>query len=158
MLHRMSARPPQEPGPPGDQSEPAASPPPPPTGPRAERLLRRSSDDRLLAGVCGGLGRYLGVDPVLLRIAAVVLALANGLGLIAYVIAWIVIPEERSGQPAAGALPPRQEMGRLVLGGSLVVLGLVLLLDRLAPDLQRLFWPLAVVAAGAAIMLVGLRR
>jgi hypothetical protein len=45
-----------------------------------------------------------------------------------------------------------------VLGGSLVVLGLVLLLDRLAPDLQRLFWPLAVVAAGAAIMLVGLRR
>jgi phage shock protein C len=158
MLHRMSARPPQEPGPPGDQSEPAASPPPPPTGPRAERLLRRSSDDRLLAGVCGGLGRYLGVDPVLLRIAAVVLALANGLGLIAYVIAWIVIPEERSGQPAAGARPPRQEMGRLVLGGSLVVLGLVLLLDRLAPDLQRLFWPLAVVAAGAAIMLVGLRR
>jgi phage shock protein C len=158
MLHRMSARPPQEPGPPGDQSEPAASPPPPPTGPRAERLLRRSSDDRLLAGVCGGLGRYLGVDPVLLRIAAVVLALANGLGLVAYVIAWIVIPEERSGQPAAGARPPRQEMGRLVLGGSLVVLGLVLLLDRLAPDLQRLFWPLAVVAAGAAIMLVGLRR
>jgi phage shock protein C len=158
MLHRMSARPPQEPGPPGDQTEPAASPPPPPTGPRAERLLRRSSDDRLLAGVCGGLGRYLGVDPVLLRIATVVLALANGLGLIAYVIAWIVIPEERSGQPAAGARPPRQEMGRLVLGGSLVVLGLVLLLDRLAPDLQRLFWPLAVVAAGAAIMLVGLRR
>jgi phage shock protein C len=158
MLHRMNARPPQEPGPPGDHTEPAASPPPPPTGPQAGRLLRRSSDDRLLAGVCGGLGRYLGVDPVLLRIAAVVLALANGLGLIAYVIAWIVIPEERSGQPAAGARPPRQEMGRLVLGGSLVVLGLVLLLDRLAPDLQRLFWPLAVVAAGAAIMLVGLRR
>jgi phage shock protein C len=158
MLHRMSARPPQEPGPPGDHTEPAASPPPPPTGPRAERVLRRSSDDRLVAGVCGGLGRYLGVDPVLLRIAAVVLALANGLGVVAYVIAWIVIPEERSGQPAAHARPPRQEMGRLVLGGSLVVLGLVLLLDRLAPDLQRLFWPLAVVAAGAAIMLVGLRR
>jgi phage shock protein C len=156
MLHRMNARPPQEPGPPGDHTEPAASPPP--TGPQAGRLLRRSSDDRLLAGVCGGLGRYLGVDPVLLRIAAVVLALANGLGLIAYVIAWILIPEERSGQPAARARPPRQEMGRLVLGGSLVVLGLVLLLDRLAPDLQRLFWPLAVVAAGAAIMLVGLRR
>jgi phage shock protein C len=157
MLHRMSAQPPQGPGPPGDHTEPAASPPPP-TGPQAGRLLRRSSDDRLLAGVCGGLGRYLGVDPVLLRIAAVVLALANGLGLIAYVIAWILIPEERSGQPAAHARPPRQEMGRLVLGGSLVVLGLVLLLDRLAPDLQRLFWPLAVVAAGAAIMLVGLRR
>jgi phage shock protein C len=154
----MSTRPPPEPGPPpGERAEPAASPPPP-GGPQAERLLRRSSEDKVLAGVCGGLGRYLGIDPVLLRIAAVVLALANGLGVIAYVIAWIVIPEERAGQPAAGARPPRQETGRLVLGGSLVVLGLVLLLDRLAPDLQRLFWPLAVVAAGAAIMLVGLRR
>jgi phage shock protein C len=157
----MSTRQPPEPGrPPGEHAEPAASPPPPPPpgGPQAERLLRRSSDDKVLAGVCGGLGRHLGVDPVLLRIAAVVLALANGLGVIAYVIAWIVIPEERAGQPVAGARPPRQETGRLVLGGSLVVLGLVLLLDRLAPDLQRLFWPLAVVAAGAAIMLVGLRR
>jgi phage shock protein C len=154
----MSTRPPPEPGPPpGERAEPAASPPPP-GGPQAQRLLRRSSDDKVLAGVCGGLGRYLGIDPMLLRIAAVVLALANGLGVIAYVIAWIVIPEERAGQPAAGAWPPRQETGRLVLGGSLVVLGLVLLLDRLAPDLQRLFWPLAVVAAGAAIMLVGLRR
>jgi phage shock protein C len=156
----MSTRQPPEPGrPPGEPAEPAASPPPPPGGPRPGRLLRRSSDDKVLAGVCGGLGRHLGVDPVLLRIAAVVLALANGLGVIAYVIAWIVIPEERPGQDLAiDARPPRQETGRLVLGGSLVVLGLVLLLDRLAPDLQQLFWPLAVVAAGAAIMLVGLRR
>jgi phage shock protein C len=156
----MSTRQPPEPGrPPGEHDEPAASPPPPPGGPRPGRLLRRSSDDKVLAGVCGGLGRHLGVDPVLLRIAAVVLALANGLGVIAYVIAWIVIPEERPGQDLAiDARPPRQETGRLVLGGSLVVLGLVLLLDRLAPDLQQLFWPLAVVAAGAAIMLVGLRR
>jgi len=112
----------------------------------------------VLAGVCGGLGRYLGVEPVLLRVAAVVLALANGLGLIAYVIAWIVIPEEQGGQPVAAVGPPRQETGRLVLGGALVVLGLVLLLDRIVPDLQRLVWPLAVVAAGAAIMLAGLRR
>jgi hypothetical protein len=42
--------------------------------------------------------------------------------------------------------------------GGLLGLGLVLLLDRIVPDLQRLFWPLAVVAAGAAIMLAGLRR
>jgi len=112
----------------------------------------------VLAGVCGGLGRYLGVEPVLLRIAAVVLALANGVGVIAYVIAWILIPEEPAGQPVAAARAPRQETGRLVLGGALVVLGLVLLLDRIVPDLQRLFWPLAVVAAGAAIMLAGLRR
>jgi len=150
----MSAPPPpeQDPSGPGELPAPAAG------QVQGERLLRRSTSDRVLAGVCGGLGRHLGVEPVLLRIAAVVLALANGVGVIAYVIAWILIPEEPAGQPVAAARAPRQETGRLVLGGALVVLGLVLLLDRIVPDLQRLFWPLAVVAAGAAIMLAGLRR
>lgn len=112
----------------------------------------------MVAGVCGGVGRYLGVDPVLLRIAFIILALANGLGVIAYVVAWVAIPEERPGQPLGPAPEARREMGRLVLGGSLVVLGLVLLLDRLAPNLDELFWPVAVVAVGVALMLVGLRR
>jgi phage shock protein C len=120
--------------------------------------VRRSQSDRVIAGVCGGIGRYLGIDPVLLRIAFIVLSLANGLGLIAYVVAWVTIPEERPGQPLAAVPEPRRETGRLVLGGSLVVLGLVLLLDRLAPDLDELFWPVAVVAVGVAIILVGLRR
>ena len=122
------------------------------------RVVRRSRSERVVAGVCGGVGRYLGVDPVLLRIAVIILALANGLGVIAYVVAWVAIPEERPGQPLGPAPETRREMGRLVLGGSLVVLGLVLLLDRLAPNLDELFWPLAVVAVGVALMLVGLRR
>jgi phage shock protein C len=120
--------------------------------------VRRSRGERVIAGVCGGIGRYLGVDPVLLRIAFIILALANGLGLIAYVVAWVAIPEEQPGQPLGPAAEPRRETGRLVLGGSLVVLGLVLLLDRLAPSLDELFWPVAVVAVGVAVILVGLRR
>jgi phage shock protein C len=141
MLLGMSTQLPPEPGP--------SAPP--------QRLVR-SRSERVIAGVCGGIGRYLGVDPVLLRIAFIVLALANGLGVIGYVVAWVAIPEERPGQPSATAREPRRETGRLVIGGSLVVLGLVLLLDRLAPDLDELFWPVAVVAVGVAIMLVGLRR
>jgi phage shock protein C len=148
MLLGMSTQLPPEPGPPGPEPDPAAAP---------QRLVR-SRSERVVAGVCGGIGRYLGVDPVLLRIAFIVLALANGLGVIAYVVAWVAIPEERPGQQPATAREPRRETGRLVLGGSLVVLGLVLLLDRLAPDLDELFWPVAVVAVGVAIMLVGLRR
>ena len=146
----MSTQLPPEPGPPG--------PEPPPTGGGGPRVVRRSRSERVIAGVCGGIGRYLGVDPVLLRIAFIVLALANGLGLIAYVVAWVAIPEERPGQPLAAAPEPRRETGRLVLGGALVVLGLVLLVDRLAPNLDELFWPVAVVAVGVAVMLVGLRR
>jgi phage shock protein C len=147
----MSAQLPPEPGPSGSTGP---SEPPQP----AQRVVRRSRSERVLAGVCGGVGRYLGVDPVLLRIAFIILALANGLGVIAYVVAWVAIPEERPGQPPAAAPEARRETGRLVLGGSLVVLGLVLLVDRLAPDLDELFWPVAVVAVGVAVMLVGLRR
>jgi phage shock protein C len=153
MLQGMSAQVPPEPGQPG----PEPPPPPPPAG-GEPRVVRRSRSERVLAGVCDGVGRYLGVDPVLLRIAFIILALANGLGVIAYVVAWVAIPEERPGQPSPPAPAPRRETGRLVLGGSLVVLGLVLLLDRLAPDLDELFWPVAVVAVGVAVMLVGLRR
>jgi phage shock protein C len=146
----MSTQLPPEPGPSGPE-------PPPPAG-GGPRVVRRSRTERVIAGVCGGVGRYLGVDPVLLRIAFIILALANGLGLIAYVVAWVAIPEERPGQPIGPVTEPRRETGRLVLGGSLVVLGLVLLLDRLAPNLDELFWPVAVVAVGVAVMLVGLRR
>jgi phage shock protein C len=121
-------------------------------------VVRRSRSERILAGVCGGVGRYLGVDPVLLRVAFIILTLANGLGVIAYVVAWVAIPEERPDQPPGPAPEPRRETGRLVLGGSLVVLGLVLLLDRLAPELDELFWPVALVAVGVAVMLVGLQR
>ena len=55
--------------------EPASSAQPQPAAAPAERRLVRPQDDRVIAGVCSGLGRYLGVDPVLVRIAAVVLAI-----------------------------------------------------------------------------------
>ena len=153
----MSTQLPPEPGPSGpEQPQPPRTGPPPVDG--GQRVVRRSRSERVIAGVCGGVGRYLGVDPVLLRIAFIILALANGLGVIAYVVCWVAIPEERPDQPSVPAPQGRRETGRLVLGGSLVVLGLVLLLDRLAPDLDELFWPVAVVAVGVAVMLVGLRR
>ena len=156
----MSTQLPPEPGQPEPGRPGPGDPGPPPPGSPApgQRAVRRSRGDRVIAGVCGGLGRYLGIDPVLLRVAFIILSLANGLGLIAYVVAWVAIPEEGADQPAAPAPEPRRETGRMVLGGSLVVLGLVLLLDRLAPDLDELFWPVAVVAVGVAIILMGLRR
>ena len=151
----MSTQLPPEPGPSRPEQPSGPQRPPADGGPR---VVRRSRSERVIAGVCGGLGRHLGIDPVLLRVAFIILALANGLGLIAYVVAWVAIPEEGADQPAAPPPEPRRETGRMVLGGSLVVLGLVLLLDRLAPDLDELFWPVAVVAVGVAIILMGLRR
>jgi phage shock protein C len=60
------------------------------------KKLYRSRADRKIAGVCGGVGAFLDVDPTLVRLAMVFLFLATALipGLITYIVAWILIPEE----------------------------------------------------------------
>lgn len=62
----------------------------------AKRLVR-SETDRMLGGVCGGLAEYLGVDATLVRLGVAVLSLFTGVGLAAYLIAWIVIPTASGG-------------------------------------------------------------
>jgi len=57
-------------------------------------LRRKKGDDRIIAGVCSGLGEYLGVDPVWLRIAFVVMSIGGGSGIVLYVIAALAITEE----------------------------------------------------------------
>jgi phage shock protein PspC (stress-responsive transcriptional regulator) len=67
--------------------------PPPPAPPAPKRLLR-SRNDRWIAGVCGGIGEYAGVDPNLVRLLAVVGAVFSaGTLFLAYIVAWIVMPE-----------------------------------------------------------------
>lgn len=62
------------------------------------RTLYRSRIDRMLAGVCGGLGEYFQLDPTLIRLVFVLLAAFTGVGVLAYIVLWIVVPEE-GGQP-----------------------------------------------------------
>jgi len=57
-----------------------------------QKKLTLSTRDRKIAGVCGGLGEYLGVDPTLIRVIWVFFALFVGSGILAYLIAWILIP------------------------------------------------------------------
>ena len=59
------------------------------------KRLYRSSTDKKIAGVCGGLGEYLGVDPTVLRLALVIVCIATAIfpGIIGYIIAWVIIPE-----------------------------------------------------------------
>jgi phage shock protein PspC (stress-responsive transcriptional regulator) len=60
--------------------------------PRAGARLRLAAVDRKIAGVCGGLGEYFELDPVLFRAAFLVLILAGGLGILLYLALWLVIP------------------------------------------------------------------
>jgi phage shock protein PspC (stress-responsive transcriptional regulator) len=72
---------------------PTADAPHTPTTPRP--TLRRSRQDRMLGGVCGGAAEALGVDAALLRIALVALTLLGfGAGLVIYLACWLIVPEE----------------------------------------------------------------
>ncbi|MCP4580290.1 MAG: PspC domain-containing protein [candidate division Zixibacteria bacterium] len=63
-----------------------------------EKKLYRSIENRKIAGICGGLGEYFDIDPVIVRIAWVVFLLAGGAGIPGYILAWIIIPEKPAGQ------------------------------------------------------------
>lgn len=57
------------------------------------KRLYRSKNERIIGGVCGGIGEYLKTDPTLIRLLWIILTFMGGSGIIAYLIGWIVIPE-----------------------------------------------------------------
>jgi len=132
--------------------------PPPPTGdPTPTRLLRRSRSDRVIAGVAGGLGNYFGVDPVIVRIAFLVLALFGGSGVLLYLVGWLIIAKEghdesRALQSLRGS--PQGNRGGLFL--ILVIVGLLIITSPLVwwPGFgfgNGLALPLLLIAAGVAL-------
>ena len=63
------------------------------------KKLYRSTSDKMIAGVCGGLAEYFNIDPVIVRLVAVLLLLPGGVpGFLPYIILWIVVPEKPSKQ------------------------------------------------------------
>jgi len=89
MVGMTSPQPALSPGPP--PPPPAPTPPPLAGGP-----WNRSTSDRVVAGVCGGIGRRLGVDPVILRVVVVVLTFFAGSGLVLYAAAWLFLPADQT--------------------------------------------------------------
>ncbi len=123
---------------------------PPPQVEQPRRLMR-SREDRVVGGVAGGLGAYFGIDPVIVRLVFVVLALAGGGGILAYIIAWIVIPEApEDGMPA----PERSGSSTPVLAGLvLVALGGLLLADQLLPAFSwRYVGPVLLILFGGLLL------
>ena len=66
-----------------------------------QRKLYRSRNDSRIAGICGGLGEYLDIDPTLVRLVFVLLALTGGHGVLLYIILWLIVP-----YPTQPLVPP----------------------------------------------------
>ena len=98
------------------------------------RHLHRSRDERILAGVSGGLGDHLGINAWWLRWAFILLAIFGGFGVLLYLLAWIVIPDEGEEEPIVTGWLERLDLSDpgAVFGIALVGVASVILLTRVA--------------------------
>jgi phage shock protein PspC (stress-responsive transcriptional regulator) len=128
---------------------PTLEAPPAPTAGPAGRRLHRSGDDRVIAGVAGGIAATYDLDPLLVRLAFVVAAFFGGIGVVAYLVAWIVLP-----RPEPSDAPARRADPRQLLGLGLVALGLAVLPGSFGFGFEggAAFWPVALVAIGGAVL------
>jgi len=128
-----------------------------------QKNLYRSTENRVIAGVCGGLGEYFDVDPAVIRILWALFVFAGGAGIWAYIIAWIIIPEsatERVAKPVAQTLKPKKPndeewtAGRVwFFGYGLILLGVLFMINSFLPSFGiEKFWPLILIGIGGIII------
>ena len=120
--------------------------------------LRRSNQDKVFGGVCGGLGAYFGLDPIWFRLAFVVLAVGGGSGVLIYLLAWLVIPAQRLGETLAVREGTSPATGAVVGGLALVTIGLMLLANTVIPWFGQVMWPMVAIIAGAGLIYTGRRH
>jgi len=148
-----------------------------------EKRLYRSRSDRVIAGVCSGLGKYLDVDPVIIRLIWAATILLAGAGIFLYIVAWIIIPEEPLKKQAAqspnepdsdvydsefdqstGTYNSEQKIkeqlekerrGKLAIGVGIVIVGIVFLFSQIFS--LNISWRVIVgillILAGGAVLL-----
>lgn len=122
--------------------------------------LYRSRTDKMVAGVAGGLARYLRIDTTLVRLGFVFLAFAEGFGFLLYLMMWFVVPEnpEESSEDAVELLPLQENpMAIKVVGGALVLFGGLALIDSLHIEWLRwlrmdTLWPIFLIVGGVLLL------
>lgn len=143
-----------------------------------EHRLYRSRTNRMVSGVCGGLGEYLGLDPTWIRLAFLAFTLAGGAGILIYILMLIIVPEnpnqvaaptslavsdqQPGSEPGSGdadsMLPEAERTRNAVLFGAIIIVaGAFLLLRNLGLGLFDWFdgdflWPLLLIAGGGLLL------
>ena len=132
----------------------------------SEARLTRSNTDQIIAGVCGGIATYLGIDSVLIRLAFLILLFASGIGLPIYFILWIIMPQADQAEVnnAATIRQNLDEMGEKLyssvgkvgqpqtIGILLVIMGTFFLFSKLGFVHGGVFWPLLIIGFGVYML------
>lgn len=134
------------------------------------KKLYRLRENRMIAGVCGGIAEYFNIDPTIIRIIWILFGFVTyGTGVIAYVIALIVIPEASpsSFENQQGGSTEGHKNGinldsiksRIVMGSALVLLGVFLIGRNFLPWLNfNILWPVILIVIGILIIFAGWRK
>ncbi|HPS41826.1 MAG TPA: PspC domain-containing protein [Anaerolineaceae bacterium] len=151
-----------------------------------ENKLYRSTTDKMLAGVCGGLARYLSIEVVLVRLFFVVFTLLGGVGPLIYLVLWLILPEEpgsvhyypesqpggegkfkakveQMGDEFVNAVRQPNQKSIRYIGITLVLIGLYFFVKQLnLPWLSWLnnnvLWAVMILLAGVALLVWGIRK
>lgn len=142
-----------------------------------QKRLTRTKNGAMLGGVCMGLGQYLNIDPVFIRIFFVLFTISTGFGLLVYLVLWIVIPREDTIQADGSTLPASGDFGDrarmmgsevrdvasksnpklpLYIGIGLLIIGGFALLKALpfvwVQYIDKFMWPALLVLAGIVLL------
>lgn len=148
------------------------------TQPTSSKILYRSETVKIIGGVCGGLGKYLEIDPSIVRIAFILITLFSGTGILIYIILWIIVPAETntkdSGQKTVqNNIKEVEQRAKEIIGGSgsndsrliwgifIIAIGLVFLADSLF-GIQILrfdkVWPLLIIFFGILVLIKNVKK
>jgi phage shock protein PspC (stress-responsive transcriptional regulator) len=136
-----------------------------------KKKLYRSSRGKILAGVCTGLGEYFDIDPVLIRALFIVALFSGGIGIMLYIVLWVIMPKEETVFSAESPAEPSEQSeiddgvfsekhkGTVVTGLVLVGLGTFFLIRELFPMFSfKYMLPIILIAIGAIIVFNALRK
>lgn len=140
------------------------------------RTLTRSRYDKILGGVAGGLAQYLDMDSAIVRFLFILITLVFGIGFWVYIILWIILPYEpikpywnaasdfapnppgdevvrNETQPIPQSVPKMRKDSNIIIGGILIILGIIFLLNELIPKLDfGKLWPLVLIIVGGVLL------
>lgn len=142
-----------------------------------DKKLFRMRKSRVFGGVAAGLGKYLDVDPIIVRIILILITIFNGIGILIYIILWIVIPEEPienfyesfaetkpndfsktenafdEDSPAPKINSTSSSSGRVIIGSAFIGLGIIFLLDKFLPIFNfDIIFPIGLIMLGIGII------
>ena len=147
------------------------------------KRLYKSRKDKVISGVCGGIGEYFGVEPVLIRVIAVLLFFFGGVGVIAYIVGMIIIPAEpfkadnNEKKKTEKKETPKEEessenkhidTGALIIGIVFLIAGFMFLMRNfnffdfhfwwVRDQIRLFFWPGIFVALGVLLVFKGSKK